>query len=205
MKERDIAATLLESTVRVIARDGLDKASIRTISADCQVPNPYIYQHFESKDGLWVSAFSQVDLRLVAALTRILSSVHQLTPDIEVRCQMIWLRLWNLMMESKEYTQFYLQYYYSKYFERFSKVEHQERLQPVECLIRNCFVEDANVQVLLQHILDNMMNLAMKAYNGDLSNDADAKPHLYRLTIAPIAPYLNKKNSEPQIEGEICL
>lgn len=203
-KEQDIAATLLESTVRVIARDGLDKASIRTISADCQVPNPYIYQHFENKDDLLVSAFSQVDSQLVAELTRIISSVHQTTLDIEDRCQIIWLRLWNLMTENKERTQFYLQYYYSKYYERYSKADHQERLQPVEDLIQNRFVENANVQALLQHILDNMMNLVMKVHSGELSDTDDTRPHLYRLTFAPIASYLNKKNSEPQIEGETC-
>ena len=52
---KDTAATLIDSTVRVIARDGLDKASIRTISSDCQIPNPYIYQHFKDKDDLFVS------------------------------------------------------------------------------------------------------------------------------------------------------
>ena len=41
-KVRDVASALIDSTVRVIARDGLDKASVRTISSDCQVPNPYI-------------------------------------------------------------------------------------------------------------------------------------------------------------------
>ena len=45
-KVRDVASALIDSTVRVIARDGLDKASVRTISSDCQVPNPYIYQFF---------------------------------------------------------------------------------------------------------------------------------------------------------------
>ena len=55
---KDTAATLIDSTVRVIARDGLDKASIRTISSDCQIPNPYIYQHFKDKDDLFISSFS---------------------------------------------------------------------------------------------------------------------------------------------------
>ena len=58
---KDTAATLIDSTVRVIARNGLDKASIRTISSDCQIPNPYIYQHFKDKDDLFVSSFSRED------------------------------------------------------------------------------------------------------------------------------------------------
>ena len=74
---------LIDSTVRVIARDGLDKASVRTISSDCQVPNPYIYQFFKDKDDLLISTFTREDTKLADEFSRVFSSVHSLIPDTE--------------------------------------------------------------------------------------------------------------------------
>lgn len=70
-KVRDVASALIDSTVRVIARDGLDKASVRTISSDCQVPNPYIYQFFKDKDDLLISTFTREDTKLADEFSRV--------------------------------------------------------------------------------------------------------------------------------------
>ena len=126
-KVRDVASALIDSTVRVIARDGLDKASVRTISSDCQVPNPYIYQFFKDKDDLLISAFTREDTKFADEFSRFFSSVHSLIQDTESRCRVIWFRLWKYMMEHQESIQFYVRYYYSTYYEQYSQAEHQER------------------------------------------------------------------------------
>ena len=112
-KVRDTATALIDSTVRVIARDGLDKASIRTISSDCQITNPYIYQHFKDKDDLFVSSFSREDSILASEFLSVFSSVHDAIKDKETRCRLIWLRRWNYMMEHQESIRFYVRYYWN--------------------------------------------------------------------------------------------
>lgn len=154
-KVRDVASALIDSTVRVIARDGLDKASVRTISSDCQVPNPYIYQFFKDKDDLLISTFTREDTKLADEFSRVFSSVHSLIPDTETRCRVIWFRLWKYMMDHQESIQFYVRYYYSTYYEQCSQTEHQERFRPLADAIHGCFDGTANVQALLQHIMDN--------------------------------------------------
>lgn len=97
------------------------------------------------------------------------------------------------MMEHQESIQFYVRYYYSTYYEQYSKAEHQARFLPLTEAIRGCFEWDANVRVLLQHILDNMMNMAMKVYSGELTDSDETRAHCFKLTLASIAPYLKKK------------
>ena len=133
-KVRDVASALIDSTVRVIARDGLDKASVRTISSDCQVPNPYIYQFFKDKDDLLISTFTR-----------------------------------------------------------------EERFRPLADAIHGCFDGTANVQALLQHILDNMMNLAMRVYSGELTDSDEARSHYFTLSLASVAPYLRMKDRRDAI------
>lgn len=196
---KDTAATLIDSTVRVIARDGLDKASIRTISSDCQIPNPYIYQHFKNKDDLFVSSFSREDSILASEFLSVFSSVHDAIKDTETRCQVIWLRLWNYMMGHQESIQFYVRYYYSTYYDQCSKTEHLERFLPLAEAIQGRFEANANVQILLQHLLDNMMNMAMKVYSGELSDNDETRTRCFTLILASIAPYLKKKEHRDAI------
>lgn len=198
-KVRDVASALIDSTVRVIARDGLDKASVRTISSDCQVPNPYIYQFFKDKDDLLISTFTREDTKLADEFSRVFSSVHSLIPDTETRCRVIWFRLWKYMMDHQESIQFYVRYYYSTYYEQCSQTEHQERFRPLADAIHGCFDETANVQALLQHILDNMMNLAMRVYSGELTDSDEARSHYFTLSLASVAPYLRMKDRRDAI------
>lgn len=84
-KGMDMTSTLLNSTVRVIARNGLDKASVRIISADCNMPNPYIYQFFKDKDDLFVRAFEREDAALASEFENFFS-MYEATKDTQSRC-----------------------------------------------------------------------------------------------------------------------
>ena len=61
---RNIASDLIESTVKVIARDGFDKASTRNIAGECGIADAYIYVHFKDKDDLFSKAFQKEDAAL---------------------------------------------------------------------------------------------------------------------------------------------
>ena len=74
--------------------------------------------------------------------------------------------------------------YYSTYYEQCSQTEHQERFRPLADAIHGCFDGTANVQALLQHILDNMMNLAMRVYSGELTDSDEALSLIHILTAA---------------------
>lgn len=57
----------------------------------------------------------------------------------------------------------------------------------------------ANVQALLQHILDNMMNLARRVYSGELTDSDEARSHYFTLSLASVAPYLRMKDRRDAI------
>ena len=45
----------------------------------------------------------------------------------------------------------------------------------------------------------NMMNMAMKVYSGELSDNDETRTHCFTLTLASIAPYLKKKEHQDAI------
>ena len=197
-KVRDVASALIDSTVRVIARDGLDKASVRTISSDCQVPNPYIYQFFKDKDDLLISTFTREDTKLADEFSRVFSSVHSLIPDTETRCRVIWFRLWKYMMDHQESIQFYVRYYYSISFQKYAYTEHMARYKNLFEKMKTAFPDSVDVQKVLHHILDTLLGEAMKQIENPKVDNSIAGVLSFRLIFSVVKSYV--KQTKPELQ-----
>ena len=53
MTQDEMRLALLDSTVRIIAKDGLDKATTRSIAQAAQLNEAYIYRFFNDKEDLF--------------------------------------------------------------------------------------------------------------------------------------------------------
>lgn len=56
-KGRNAKQAFIESAIRVVAREGLDKATTKAIAADAGLNEAYIYRCFESKEAMLRDAF----------------------------------------------------------------------------------------------------------------------------------------------------
>ena len=66
MKREEISRSLIDGTIRVIAREGLDKASTKQIGRATSMNEAYIYRYFADKDDLFSKAFDVLDEELLA-------------------------------------------------------------------------------------------------------------------------------------------
>lgn len=61
-RERNAKQAFIEGTVRVVARDGLDKTTTKAIATEAGLSEAYIYRCFESKEALLCAAFHMEDV-----------------------------------------------------------------------------------------------------------------------------------------------
>lgn len=61
-KERNAKQAFIDGTVRVVARDGLDKTTTKAIATEAGLSEAYIYRCFESKEALLRAAFHMEDV-----------------------------------------------------------------------------------------------------------------------------------------------
>ena len=66
MKQEEIRQRLIDGTIRVIAREGLDKATTKHIASETSVNEVYIYRCFENKEALFAKTFAALDEELVS-------------------------------------------------------------------------------------------------------------------------------------------
>ena len=169
---RNIASDLIESTVRVIARDGFDKASTRNIAGECGIADAYIYVHFKDKDDLFAKAFQKEDAALAGEVRKYLPILNQSGITNEDRLYFLFSQTWMHLIAYPDSCRFFVQYYYSPYYPKYSAQEHLERWMPVLEQIKVLFQPGTDMRAALRPVLNTMLGQAIKVVS-DTSKDRD--------------------------------
>lgn len=198
LKHQNVRQRLIERTVSVIAADGLDKTTTKAIVKSTDIPEAYIYQYFNAKEELLAAAFDILDGELAE---KVMSSANIIFAcesifgiDIadfsyEAKYKLFFSSVWRFLVDNREKCFAYIRYFYSPYFEKYSATEHKKRYTLLIEQISGSFREDADVWLLLSHILNVMFDLALKVFSKELSDDEKTAEQAFRLIYCAIQPY----------------
>ena len=189
MKQHEIKRKLIEGTTRVIAREGLDKATTKRIGAETNLNEAYIYRCFNGKEDMFAGVFDVLDRELYGAVLTQMPVLAGTTKTAAERCRIAFNSVWRFLLQNKDKFLCYVRYYYSPYFAKYSSLAHRDLYQPILEKIRGVFVEGANVWMLLNHVLNVMINFAVKVYGGDLADNDDTEEHVFRLVFVSLQQY----------------
>ena len=197
MSPQDARATLLSRTVQVIADEGLDKTTTKAIVAGTGINEAYIYRYFSDKEDLLAKAFDMLDCSMVATVLQHLPVMSRTELDYETRCRALFFPIWRFMLAAPNECLAYMRYYYSPYFLKSSFDAHKQRYTPVIDKMRPAFKEDADVWMILNHILSIMLSFAVRVHNGHMSAEDDYSEHVFRVIYASVKQYFKtSKESE---------
>ena len=198
MNPQETRATLISQTISVIANSGLDKTTTKAIVADTGINEAYIYRYFAGKEDLLAKSFDTLDNELVEAALQYLPAMYDTDRDYEARCRDYFFPMWRFLLASRERCVAYVRYFYSPYFEKLSSDEHYRRFTPVMEKFEQAFIEEAEVWLILNHILNVMLDFAIKVHNGQMPDEDDFSEHVFRVIYASIKQYFksNRKSEE---------
>jgi len=184
---------LINSTISVIANEGLDKTTTKAIVAGTDISESYIYRFFADKEDLLAKTFDVLDNELVSEAMAHISIMYIEKMEYEARCWMFYSFMWRFVLSNREKCLAFIRYYYSPYFQKYSAKEHKKRYTPLVAKFEDAFKPEANTWMLLNHVLNVMLDFAIKVYNGDVANDDDTAEHVFRLVYNSIKPYFKEK------------
>lgn len=190
MKQQETRDTLINAAIQVIARDGLDKTTTKHLAAEAGVNEVYIYRLFEDKEDLYVKAFEKLDEEFVNEILEHLPVMYMNNVSFDDRCWIWFSFVWRFMFFNQKRAVTYIRYYYSPYFKQFSYEAHVKRYKPVMDSIKPVFKEDANVWLIFTHILNTMLDFAIKVIEGEVPDNDDTAEHVFRLVYASSKQYL---------------
>ena len=128
-RERNAKQAFIEGTVRVVARDGLDKTTTKAIATEAGLSEAYIYRCFESKEALLCAAFHMEDVAFAYFLKQNLVGMHIQNAPWKDRAFQLWSASWRFILGRKDDCLFYLRYYYSANCRTYAYEEHLQCFQ----------------------------------------------------------------------------
>lgn len=85
-----------------------------------------------------------------------------------------------------------MQYYYSPYFIKYSIEEHKQRYNPLVEKFKDTFNDEADVWTILNHILNVMLDFAVKGHNGQMSGEDKFPERAFLVIYRSVEQYFKK-------------
>ncbi len=189
MKQDDLSQALIDGTIHVIARNGLDKATTKAISKATGINEVYIYRLFENKERLFEKAFEYLDNQLLEKCLLHIDVMYMSEIDYETRCRIYFLAMWRFFIGNKDEISMYVHYYYSPYFKKYSAEAHKKRFLPLVNKFRDAFKEEAAVWLILNHILNVMLDFALMVHNDEMPKEDNYSEHVFRVIYQSVKQY----------------
>ena len=192
MRQDEIRQKLIDGTIRVIARDGLDKATTKQIGTETSVNEAYIYRCFAGKEDMFAKTFDCLDAELAEQVFQHMHVMDMTELDFEQRCRRFFFAVWAFLISHKEKCLAYVRYYYSPYFKKYSCRIHEARFKPLVEIFRPAFIEEADVWMILNHILNVMLDFAVKVHNDLMSRSDNYSEHVFRVVYVSVKQYFKR-------------
>lgn len=189
MNREETRQRLIDGTIHVIAQEGLDKASTKQIGLATATNEAYIYRCFRDKEDMFARAFDCLDEEFLQKTLEHASLMKATDAPFELRCRRYFFAVWAFLLGNRDKCLAYVQYFYSPYFIKHSAADHKRRFAPVEDMFRPAFREEANVWMILNHILNVMLDFAVKVHNGQMPEYDDYAEHVFRVLYASVRQY----------------
>lgn len=193
MKHQNVRNRLIENTIRIIAENGFDKTTTKAIVSGTDINEAYIYRDFSDKEDLFVKVFDQLDEELIAKLMQHLPVMYMRELEFEVRCRVFFTAVWKFLLGNKEKCLAFVRYYYSPYFNKYSADRHKQRYRPLVEKFSEAFIDEADVWMILNHILNVMLDFAVKVHNDHMSKEDSYSEHVFRVIYRSVEQYFKKE------------
>lgn len=137
---------------------------------------------------MFAKAFAFLDDELLAVTMKHVEIMYMKEMEFELRGRFYFSAIWTFLLGNRDKCLTYIRYYYSPYFTKYSLEEHQKRFLPLVNKFRDAFKGEADVWLILNHILNVMLDFAVKVYNGQMPNDDDHAEHVFRVIYLQVLP-----------------
>lgn len=196
MTQYDMRLALMESAVLIVARDGLEKATTKSIADKAGLSEAYVFLFYNSKEDLLNKTFLHQDAALIAEIMKYYPVMHMKDIDTKTKWYLLWVRCWRYLLKSPDSCLFYVRYYYSYYFKNYAYEEHMANCRVLIDKLKSHFTHDTDAEMMLGNVFENMLIFAMKAATGETINNDETSEANFKLIFNAIQPHLYEINLE---------
>lgn len=182
MLANDKRAALLESTVRAVAKYGMEAINTCHTSSDAGVSDAYIYRFFENKEDLVAQAYLLENYKFTYYVIRQIDLVRKQMIEYTLpdRCRLVFHAAWRYLIDTPDVCRFFAYYYHSPDFEKYAQEEQQTQLDELAEKILPLFdtMEDARNCLHALFILLN--SFSIQVVNQEVPDEDETENRAFK-------------------------
>ncbi len=185
----EIRQRLIESTIHVVARDGIEKATTKAISNEAGINEVYIYRLFDDKLHLFESVYDMLDDEMIGSLTKYLSVVYMNELSVNERTWLLFERFWNFLLSNVEKCSYFIKYYYSDFYDTYPVARREKKYEYLLEKFSVFLCDSTYAKRLLDHAFDVMFSTVIKVIRRELPNDDKTARELYDFLVGSLSKH----------------
>lgn len=173
MEVQEMRQVFIDSAVRVVARDGLEKTTTKAIASEAKLNEAYIYKCFSGKDDLLSAALHMEDVNFANLLQKTLPVMHMPGLSWKERAYILWKRSWDFILNEPADCIFYIRYYYSASCRAHAYETHLACFKTLIEKASKSFKPGTYMDMLIHQVFSTMLFFASRVMNGEMENSEE--------------------------------
>lgn len=178
----------IESAVRVVARDGLEKTTTKAVATEAKLNEAYIYKCFSGKDDLLSAALHMEDMNFADLLQKTLPVMSLPGFSWKERAYLLWKKSWDFILNARDDCVFYIRYYYSASCRAHAYEMHLACFGPLIERVGEAFKPGTNMDMLIHQIFSTMLFFASRVLGGELANNEETTTWVFEQIYSFVVP-----------------
>ncbi|MFR4250028.1 MAG: TetR/AcrR family transcriptional regulator [Christensenellales bacterium] len=199
MEIQEMRQSFIDSAIRIVARDGMEKTTTKAIAAEAKLNEAYIYKCFSGKDELLSAALHMEDENFANLLQKTLPVMHMQGFSWKERAYILWKKSWDFILKEPADCIFYIRYYYSASCRIHAYETHLACFKPLIEKASKSFKPATNMDMLIHQIFSTMLFFASRVLGGELENSEETTAWAFEQIYSFVVP--NVKDEVLEEEG----
>ena len=170
---------LQDAAVLVVARDGLEHATTKSIAGEVAC-----------NEGLLQAAFNRADIAFVQNVLKHIDVMDEADRSLEERCHALWDPVWAFCVGKPDIVQFYLRYYYSAQYLTSAHELHHRNYQQLQARLSRYFRSSRDSWFLMAHVFETILSFCSHILSGELENTPAVSDEIFQLIFHTLQPYM---------------
>ena len=188
MEVQEMRQVFIDSAVRVVARDGMEKTTTKAIASEAKLNEAYIYKCFSGKDYLLSAALHMEDVNFANLLQKTLPIMHMPGLSWKERAYILWKKSWELVLSKPADCIFYIRYYYSASCRAHAYETHLACFQPLIEKASKSFKPGTYMDMFIHQVFSTMLFFASRVMNGELENSEETTQWAFEQIYSFVVP-----------------
>lgn len=202
MEVQEMRQVFIDSAVRVVARDGLEKTTTKAIASEAKLNEAYIYKCFSGKDDLLSAALHMEDVNFANLLQKTLPIMHMPGLSWKERAYILWKKSWDLILSKPADCIFYIRYYYSASCRSHAYETHLACFKPLIEKASKSFKPGTYMDMLIHQVFSTMLFFASRVMNGEMENSEETITWAFEQIYSFVVPNVRAEVLEEEDKKE---